>query len=93
MKRAGQPPRRRRKPQSGLGVEADTATEGPGAGNPTPSTQLSRLKLPHERDESTHPPRSRDGTTKQAADDVASGKKDTDCYNATGERFDRRQQR
>ena len=57
-------------------------------------------KLPHERDESaegdTSAERDAQGTRpiiQQGADDAQSGQQDTDCYNATAPRFDKRQPR
>ena len=47
--------------------------------------------MPHERDESTNVPKEPNDVTKQALDDIESGKQETDCYGATGSRFDRKQ--
>ena len=49
------------------------------------------MKMPHERDESTNVPKEPNDVTKQALDDIESGKQETDCYGATGGRFDRKQ--
>ena len=86
MKRRRHLPARRPK----LGVEADVAT-GVAADIARPRRKrYSNLKLPHERDESTHRPGTPSKMTEQAAQDVESGKRDTDCYGATGEQFDRK---
>jgi hypothetical protein len=84
--------RRRRllagKGPTNLRVERDVATDLT-AGTARPSgRRYSNLKMPHERDESTHVPDEPRDVTEQAARDVESGKRDTDCYGATGERFD-----
>jgi hypothetical protein len=47
------------------------------------------MRLPHERDESTHRPGEPGPVTKRAAKDLEDGQEDTDCYGAVGERFDR----
>jgi hypothetical protein len=44
--------------------------------------------MPHERDETTHTPDAPRDVTEQAARDIETGKRDTDCYGATGEHFD-----
>jgi len=44
--------------------------------------------MPHERDESTHAPDEPRNVTSQAARDVESGQRDTDCYGAAGDHFD-----
>ena len=59
----------------------------------SPRARYSQLKLPHERDESTHRPGKPNEVTTQAATDLASGTADTDCYGAAGTRFDRKRGR
>lgn len=74
-----------------LRVEEDVAT-GVAASTARPrAKRYSGMKLPHERDESTHRPAGPSRVTEQAAEDVETGKVDTDCYGAVGERFDRKQ--
>jgi hypothetical protein len=51
-------------------------------------TGRSNLTMPHERDESTHAPDEPRNVTSQAARDVESGQRDTDCYGAAGDHFD-----
>jgi hypothetical protein len=76
-----------------LGVERDVATDvAAGAVRPPPK-RYTNLKLPHERDESTARPAEPNPVTEQAADDIEAGKQETDCYNATGRRFDEKQTR
>ena len=50
-----------------------------------------KLKMPHERDESTHAPAPPNDVTEQAAQDIEQGRKDTDRYGAAGENFDRKE--
>jgi hypothetical protein len=85
--------RRRTKPASDLGVAADVATDDTSnVGRPRRGNRYQKMKLPHERDESAHPPGEPDPVTAQAARDVEQGKVDTDCYDAAGRRFDRKEQ-
>jgi hypothetical protein len=49
------------------------------------------MKLPHERDESAHPPGKPNDVVEQGARDVEQGRSDTDCYPAAGPRFDRKE--
>lgn len=72
-----------------LRVERDVATGVTSRTARAPARRYSNLKMPHERDESTHAPNAPRDVTEQAARDVESGKRDTDCYGAAGERFDR----
>lgn len=55
--------------------------------------RYARMKMPHERDESTHAPNTPNPVTAQGARDVEQGKVDTDCYDAAGPRYDRTQKR
>ena len=85
--------RRRVRPASDLGVAADVATDTSAeSGRPRRGNRYSRMKLPHERDESTHAPQPPNPVMEQAARDVEQGKIDTDCYEATGPRYDRKAQ-
>jgi hypothetical protein len=73
--------------------------EATGSASAAPAGDRCReLELPHEHDESAardrqaaHDPAGRRATTRQAARDVASGKEDTDCYNANAPRYRRRE--
>ncbi len=88
--------RRRRlhaKLPSDLRVEADVATATVADGALPRSRRYSRMKLPHERDESTHRPARPDGVTEQAAQDIEQGKVDTDCYGAAGPNYDAKHRR
>lgn len=78
------------KPLSGLRVEKDVAT-GVAARTARPGRRYSNLKLPHERDESTHRPGKPDAVTRQAAQDLQEGKVDTDCYGTTAAHFERKE--
>ena len=49
------------------------------------------MKLPHERDESTHGPAKPTAVTEQAAQDVEQGRVDTDRYGEAGRHFDRKE--
>ena len=72
-------------------VEKDVST-GLAARTARPSDQrYSKLKMPHERDESTHAPARPNEVTEQAARDIEQGRKETDCYGAAGANFDRKQ--
>jgi hypothetical protein len=85
--------RRRVRPASDLGVAADVATDTSAeSSRPRRGNRYSRMKLPHERDESTHAPQPPNPVMEQAARDVEQGKTDTDCYEATGPRYDRKAQ-
>ena len=77
------------KPPSELRVEKDVATGVAAAARP-PGKRYSKLKLPHERDESTHRPGKPDAVTQQAAQDLQQGKVDTDCYGTTAAHFERK---
>ena len=83
---------RRRVPrpkQTDLRVEADDSTGILGNASQPGRKRYTRMRLPHERDESTHRPGEPNNVTKRAAKDLANGQEDTDCYGAVGERFDR----
>ena len=84
--------RRRRKlsiPKGpGLRVEADDSTGVLGNAVRPGGKRYTRMRLPHERDESTHRPGEPGPVTKRAAKDLEDGQEDTDCYGAVGERFD-----
>jgi len=88
--------RGRPRPPADLGVAADVATDTDTDATTTRSrrgNRYARVKMPHERDESTHAPGAPNPVTTQGARDVEQGKVDTDCYNATGPRYDRTQKR
>jgi hypothetical protein len=76
-----------------LVVEKDLATDVAAGTVRSPEQRYSRLEMPHERDESVD----KRGTgkpnpvTEQAARDIEQGRVETDCYGATGGRFDRTQ--
>lgn len=79
------------KPPGDLGVERDVATGTTAATSRSRRRRYSNMKMPHERDESTNVPKEPNDVTKQALDDLESGKQETDCYGAAGGRFDRKQ--
>lgn len=84
--------RRRAKPRSDLAVAADVATAAASNGaRPPRGNRYAKLRLPHERDQSTHRPGAPDPVMQQGARDVEQGKTDTDCYGAVGPRYDRKQ--
>ena len=77
--------------------QRDEATDSVPANPPASGTPYAEQKLPHERDESaerdTSAERDAGGTRpiiQQGADDAQSSREDTDCYNATAPRYDRR---
>jgi hypothetical protein len=83
--------KRRASPGDGpthLRVERDVATGVTARTARPPARRYSNLKMPHERDETTHTPDAPRDVTEQAARDIETGKRDTDCYGATGEHFD-----
>lgn len=85
--------RRRRMPppkEPELRVEADDSTGILGNASQPRRKRYTHMKLPHERDESTHAPVSPVPVIDQGAQDVEAGRVDTDCYGAVGERFDRK---
>ena len=65
------------------GVVADTVRRR--------TKRYSRMKLPHERDESTHGPAKPTAVTEQAAQDVEQGRVDTDRYGEAGRHFERKE--
>jgi hypothetical protein len=71
-----------------LRVEADDSTGVLGNASQPARKRYTRMRLPHERDESTHRPGEPGPVTKRAAKDLEDGQQDTDCYGAVGERFD-----
>jgi hypothetical protein len=84
--------RRRPRPPSDLGVAADVATDTAATRARSPrGNRYEKMKMPHERDESTQAEATGkpNPVTTQAARDVEEGKVDTDCYDATGPRYDR----
>ena len=81
--------RRRPHPPKDLGIAADVATDDTtDRARPPRGNRYAGMRLPHERDESTHRPGEPDPVTKRAAKDLEDGQQDTDCYGAVGERFD-----
>jgi|RhiMethySRZTD1v2_1073278.scaffolds.fasta_scaffold359117_2 hypothetical protein len=72
-----------------LRVEADDSTGVLGNTAQPAGKRYTRMRLPHERDQSTHRPGEPGRVTKRAAKDLENGQEDTDCYGAVGERFDR----
>jgi hypothetical protein len=77
--------------------QRDEATDAVPARQPERDGTYAEQKLPHERDESaerdTSAERDAGGTRpiiQQGAEDAQSERQDTDCYNATAPRFDRR---
>ena len=81
------------KQPSDLQVEKDVAT-GLAARTAQPrAKRYSAMKLPHERDESTHRPGNPKEVTEQAAKNIEQGKVDTDRYGEAGEAFDRKRHR
>ncbi|HET7134353.1 MAG TPA: hypothetical protein VFJ25_00420 [Casimicrobiaceae bacterium] len=84
--------RRRPHPPQDLAIAADDSTDDTiDAVRPPGGNRYNRMRLPHERDESTHPPGTPNPVTTQGAQDLAEGKTDTDCYDAVGPRYDRKQ--
>lgn len=78
---------------SQLRIEQVIATDTAADTARPPRRRYSTLKLPHERDESTHRPEKPNAMIDQGARDVEAGRLDTDCYGAVGSRFDRRRRR
>lgn len=72
-------------------IEQVVATDGAADTSRRRSKRYSTMKLPHERDESTHRPQMPNAVIDQGARDVEGGMVDTDCYGGVGRRFDRRQ--
>lgn len=74
-------------------VEENEAT-GLAAGSALPADgQYARLALPHERDERTERSGKPTAVTRQAADDLEHGLRDTDLYTRVGADFDRKARR
>jgi hypothetical protein len=71
-----------------LRVEEDDSTGIVANAEQPQRKRYTRMRLPHERDESTHRPGEPNRVTKRAAKDLETGQQDTDCYGAVGERFD-----
>jgi hypothetical protein len=78
----------RKKPD--LRVEEDDSTGVLANASQPGRKRYTRMRLPHERDESTHRPGPPNRVTTRAAKDLASGQQDTDRYGAVGEDFDRK---
>ncbi len=72
-----------------LRVEADDSIGILGNASQPGRKRYTRMRLPHERDQTTHRPGEPTRVTKRAAKDLEAGQEDTDCYGAVGERFDR----
>jgi len=86
--------RRRARPSGDPGVAADVATDTDAATTRSRrGNRYAKLKMPHERDESSHAPGAPTPVTVQGARDVEQGKVDTDCYDAIGPRYDRSETR
>jgi hypothetical protein len=86
--------RRRPHPPKDLGIAADVATDTVSDhARPHRGNRYDRLRMPYERDESTHAPGAPNPVTEQGARDVDEGKTDTDCYDAVGERYRRKEDR
>jgi hypothetical protein len=76
-----------RKPD--LRVEEDDSTGVLANPSQPGNKRYTRMRLPHERDESTHRPGTPNRVTTRAAKDLEDGQQDTDRYGAVGEDFDR----
>lgn len=75
-------------------VAADVATDSASeASRPRRGNRYTKLSLPHERDQTVHPPGAPNPVTTQGATDVAQGKTDTDCYGDVGPRYDRKERK
>ncbi|HJU24621.1 MAG TPA: hypothetical protein VJ891_19130 [Casimicrobiaceae bacterium] len=86
--------RSRRRRRSDLGVAADVATDDTSrSARPPRGNRYAKMKLPHERDQSTDSTGEPNPVTTQGATDVAQGKRDTDCYDAAAPRYDREEKR
>ena len=84
--------RRRARPSGDPGVAADVATDTDAATTRSRrGNRYAKLKMPHERDESTHAPAPPNNVTEQSAQDIEQGLKDTDRYGAAGANFDRKE--
>jgi hypothetical protein len=84
--------RRRPHPPRDLGIAADVATDNTtDATRPRRGNRYDDMRLPHERDESTQRPGTPNPVTTQGEKDLAEGRTDTDCYDAVGPRYDRKE--
>jgi hypothetical protein len=84
--------RRRPHPPKDLGIAADVATDtDTDAARARRGNRYDRMRLPHERDESTHAPDKPNPVTTQGERDLAEGRTDTDCYDAVGARYERKE--
>ena len=84
--------RRRPHPPKDLGIAADVATDDTtDRARPPRGNRYAGMRLPHERDESTHRPGTPNPVTTQGATDLAEGRTDTDCYDAVGPRYERKE--
>jgi hypothetical protein len=85
--------RNRPRPRSDLGVTADVMTDTAAAiGRRPRGNRYQKMKMPHERDESAQAPAPPNPVITQGVRDVEQGKTDTDCYDAVGPRYDRKEQ-
>jgi hypothetical protein len=84
--------RRRPHPPKDFGVAADVATDTATARDrPRRGNRYDRMRLPHERDQSTQAPGAPNPVMEQGARDVAEGRVDTDCYGAVTPRYKRKE--
>lgn len=85
--------RRRPHPPRDLGVAADVATDATtDRARPRRGNRYDRMRLPHERDESTQGGGAPSRVMTQAADDLAEGRTDTDCYDAVATHYERNEE-
>jgi hypothetical protein len=84
--------RRRPHPPKDLGIAADVATDvSEDRARPRRGNRYARMRLPHERDESTQAPGTPNPVTTQGQRDLAEGRTDTDCYDAVAPRYERKE--
>ena len=82
--------RRRPHPPRDLGIAADVATDAAtDRARPRRGNRYDRMRLPHERDQSTQGGGAPNPVTSQAARDLAEGRADTDCYDAAATNYER----
>jgi hypothetical protein len=94
-RRSRPPIRTHQQPDTTTSPQQDEATGAvPNRTDDSQQPEYVRAKLPHERDET--PPPQGEASRKpieRGQEDIAAGRKDTDCYGEAGEAFDRKSRR
>ena len=88
MRRARRRPAPLPLPMQRAGRTVPVKHEATGMQRDSPGERYADMRLPHERDEDVHQPSPPTLRVKQAAQDLAEGRTDTDRYNEARENFE-----